>query len=61
MTNPFKDQTDFMIACDQTVDKVNTDQYGMYLKLIEEEAGELADAIKSQDAVEQLDELVEKY
>jgi predicted HAD superfamily Cof-like phosphohydrolase len=59
MTNPFNDQTNFMIACDQTVDQSNLDQYGMYLKLIEEEAGELADAIKANDTVEQLDALID--
>lgn len=59
MTNPFKDQTEFMTACDQTVSGENLEQYGMYLKLIEEEAGELADAIIADDKVEQLDALID--
>ena len=59
MTNPFKDQKDFMEACDQTTRDVNIEQYGMYLRLIEEEGGELADAIKDNDVVEQLDALLD--
>jgi predicted HAD superfamily Cof-like phosphohydrolase len=59
MTNPFQDSIKFMNAIDQSVDKPNIDQYGLYLKLIEEEAGELADAIKANDPVEQLDALVD--
>ncbi len=59
MTNPFKDQKDFMEACDQTTKDVNIEQYGMYLRLIEEEGGELADAIKANDVVEQLDALLD--
>lgn len=61
MTNPFKDQRDFMEACDQTVtgDGLNFEQYGMYLKLIQEEGAELADAIKDNDLVEQLDALLD--
>ncbi len=45
MTNPFRDQEKFMRACDQSVDTGNTDQFNMYLKLIEEEAEELNQAI----------------
>ena len=59
MTNPFKDQTDFMTACDQTVDTYNVDQYTMYLSLIEEEVDELKQAIKDLDDVEQLDALID--
>jgi len=59
MTNPFQDSIKFMNAIDQSVDRINTDQYKLYLKLIEEEAGELADAIKTQDGVEQLDALID--
>jgi hypothetical protein len=36
MTNPFRDQEKFMRACDQAVDSANTDQFNMYLGLIEE-------------------------
>lgn len=59
MTNPFKDQATFMNACSQTTDEPNLQQYGMYLQLIEEEANELADAIKNNDPVEQLDALID--
>lgn len=59
MTNPFRDQEKFMRACDQAVDKANTDQFNMYLGLIEEEAEELNQAIRNQDRVEMLDALVD--
>lgn len=59
MTNPFQDQTRFMQACDQTVDRPNADQFNMYLKLIEEEAEELNQAIIAKDKVEMLDALVD--
>ena len=44
MTNPFRDQEKFMRACDQTVDQPNLKQYGLYVKLIEEETKELEEA-----------------
>lgn len=56
MTNPFKDQTKFMVACDQTVCEINGPQFGLYKKLIAEEFQELQDA-KNQE--EQLDALVD--
>lgn len=59
MTNPFRDQEKFMRACDQAVDKANTDQFNMYLGLIEEEAEELNQAIKNQNREEMLDALVD--
>jgi predicted HAD superfamily Cof-like phosphohydrolase len=59
MTNPFRDQAKFMTACDQTVDRGNTDQFNMYLKLIEEEAEELNQAIIDKDRVEMLDALID--
>jgi len=59
MTNPFRDQEKFMRACDQAVDNANTDQFNMYLGLIEEEAEELNQAIRNQDRVEILDALVD--
>lgn len=59
MTNPFKDQTRFMQACDQSVDKPNADQFNMYLKLIEEEAEELNQALLAKDKVEMLDALID--
>ena len=59
MANPFRDQEKFMRACDQTVDEPNLKQYGLYVKLIEEETKELAEAIASNDSVEQLDALID--
>lgn len=59
MTNPFVDQETFMQACGQTTDRGNIDQFNMYLKLIEEEAEELNQAIISKDKVEMLDALVD--
>ena len=59
MTNPFRDQEKFMRACDQTVNESNLKQYGLYVKLIEEETKELAEAIASNDPVEQLDALID--
>ncbi len=59
MTNLFKDQATFMNACSQTTSEPNLQQYGMYLQLIEEEANELADAIKDNNPVEQLDALID--
>lgn len=56
MTNPFKDQTKFMVACDQTVCEVNAPQFNLYKKLIEEEYIEFQDA-KNQE--EQLDALID--
>lgn len=59
MTNPFRDQEKFMRACDQSVDRGNTDQFNMYLKLIEEEAEELNQAILAENRVEMLDALID--
>lgn len=59
MTNPFKDQERFMTACDQQVDGSDALQYGMYLKLIDEEHQELQEALEANDRVEQLDALID--
>jgi predicted HAD superfamily Cof-like phosphohydrolase len=59
MTNPFKDQSTFMTACDQQVDGSDALQYKMYLKLIDEEYIELHDALEANDRVEQLDALID--
>ena len=56
MTNPFRDQEKFMRACDQTVGTENTEQYKLYLDLIEEEVQELND---STTPVDDLDALVD--
>lgn len=59
MSNPFRDQETFMKACDQTVDSFNTNQFNMYISLIDEEAKELNEAIKNLDTVETLDALID--
>jgi predicted HAD superfamily Cof-like phosphohydrolase len=59
MTNPFADQAKFMTACDQSIYFPNKDQFNMYLKLIEEEAEELNEAIRKNDPVEALDALID--
>lgn len=59
MTNLFKDQATFMTACDQQVDGSDALQYGMYLKLIDEEHLELHEALEANDRVEQLDALID--
>ena len=56
MSNLFRDQETFMIACDQTVGVENKDQYGLYLGLIEEEVQELRD---STTRVDDLDALID--
>lgn len=57
--NPFRDQATFMQACDQSTDRLNQQQFAMYVKLITEETGELAAAITANDAVETLDALID--
>jgi hypothetical protein len=59
MTNPFRDQEKFMRACDQQVDGSDLSQYAMYMKLIDEEVGELHQAVLAHDEVEQLDALID--
>ena len=59
MTNPFKDQEKFMIASDQSVDKMNQQQFNMYLRLIEEEAEELNQGIRNNNRTEVLDALTD--
>ena len=56
MTNTFKDIETFATACDQPASPEN---YKMYLGLIDEEYGELVDAVDADDKVEQLDALVD--
>ena len=56
MTNPFKDIDTFQTACDQEPSDAN---YKMYLSLIDEEVGELVEAVAADDKVEQLDALVD--
>ena len=59
MTNPFRDQEKFMRACDQQIDGSNLGQYTMYMKLIDEEVGELHQAVLADDEAEQLDALID--
>ena len=54
--NPFKDIDTFQTACDQEPSDAN---YKMYLSLIDEEVGELVEAVAADDKVEQLDALVD--
>jgi predicted HAD superfamily Cof-like phosphohydrolase len=56
MTNVFEDVNKFGTACDQQASEAN---YKMYLGLIDEEVGELVDAVAANDKVEQLDALVD--
>jgi predicted HAD superfamily Cof-like phosphohydrolase len=56
MTNTFKDIDTFATACDQPPSEAN---YKMYLGLIDEEVGELVEAVAANDRVEQLDALVD--
>jgi predicted HAD superfamily Cof-like phosphohydrolase len=58
MTNPFRDQEKFMRACDQTIGN-DTQQYLMYVGLIEEEYKEFQQALLDNDRVEQLDALID--
>jgi len=59
MSNVFRDQAKFMNACGQTVGERNPDQFDLYLKLIQEEVGELQTAVDNNDLVEQLDALID--
>ena len=56
MTNTFKDIDTFATACDQPASPEN---YAMYLGLVDEEYGELVEAVIADDKVEQLDALVD--
>lgn len=56
MTNPFKDIDTFHTACDQIP---NSQNYKMYLGLIDEEYVELQDAIITDNRLEQLDALID--
>jgi len=59
MTNPFRDQSNFMTACGQTVGQKNDAQFMMYYTLIKEETAELMAAYNNNDRVEQLDALID--
>jgi len=58
--NPFKDQEQFMKACDQSVGDFNEAQYKLYCDLIDEEYNdEFKHALATNDRVEQLDALID--
>jgi len=59
MSDIFNDQRKFMQACGQTTNEPNLSQYGMYVRLIEEECEELVQAMADNDPVEQLDALID--
>ena len=59
MTNPFRDQSKFMQACDQTVGDFNLEQFQLYGNLIAEEVTEFGLAVSQNDKVETLDALVD--
>lgn len=52
----FDDINKFAEACDQPP---SADNYKMYLSLIDEEVGELVEAVAADDKIEQLDALVD--
>jgi len=55
MSKTFKDVHTFMVACGQSVYVDNQAQTELYHRLINEEYGELLDAIRENDEVEQID------
>ena len=59
MNKVLDDQKKFMIACGQTVDEYNPNQFNLYKELIGEEVCELIQAIRNNDRVEQLDALID--
>jgi predicted HAD superfamily Cof-like phosphohydrolase len=59
MTNPFRDQSKFMQACDQTVDNFNLEQFQLYGNLIAEEVTEFGLAVSQNNKIETLDALVD--
>ena len=59
MSDIFSDQRKFMQACGQSTDILNLDQFNLYTRLVEEEVGELQDAISAEDRKECLDALID--
>ena len=59
MSDVFNDQRKFMQACGQTTDGLNPDQFNLYIKLVEEEVGELREANAANDRQECLDALID--
>lgn len=58
MTNPFKDQSKFMTACDQTVGEINAGQFLLYKKLIQEEVQELEEATCQEEQLDALTDIL---
>lgn len=56
-TDVFQDQARFMMACDQTVGRLNFEQFRLYCKLINEEVDELNTSYDNM--VDQLDALID--
>ena len=59
MSDVFNDQRKFMQACGQSTDTFNKEQFSLYTRLVEEEVGELQDAISAEDRKECLDALID--
>ena len=59
MSDIFSDQRKFMRVCGQTTDSNNRDQFRLYCDLVREEVRELEEALAADDAVEQLDALID--
>ena len=55
----FEEQAKFMLACGQTVGRINNAQFELYVKLIEEEVEELTSAIMDGDRAENFDALLD--
>lgn len=59
MSDIFSDQRKFMRVCGQTTDSANLDQFWLNCDLVREEVQELEEALMSDDAVAQLDALID--
>jgi predicted HAD superfamily Cof-like phosphohydrolase len=57
--NLFRDQENFMRACDQVTGRFDQQQFAMYVGLIEEEFKELTEAVNNHDQLETLDALID--
>jgi predicted HAD superfamily Cof-like phosphohydrolase len=58
ITNPFKDQLQFMQLCGQSTDRENVEQYKLYLDLIKEEVQELEDSRTRTDDLDALIDII---
>jgi predicted HAD superfamily Cof-like phosphohydrolase len=55
----FEEQAKFMLACGQTVGRMNDAQFDLYARLIAEEVGELSTAMTLGDKAEVFDALLD--